>query len=151
MPLDLRPEGVGTEDVRFRLAVQLGNLDDLPPGMKEDVLGRDAGALEAPVTLTVPPVALYQAAFATTTKIDTIPGLTRRRQQEYSSASEESLTTNDTFAPPSALRAAPSGTGYAPRRYRESRLPRRACQKKQQRGFHLKLGDPWSKNGVRRN
>jgi len=58
------------------------------------------------------------------------------------------------FARPSALRAAPSGTGLSTRGHQRGRQG--AARKPLEHGtgyhrFHLKNANPWSKNGVRRN
>jgi len=57
------------------------------------------------------------------------------------------------FARPSALRAAPSGTGLSTRGHQRGRQG--AARKPLEHGtgyhrFHLKNANPWSKNGVRR-
>lgn len=65
--------------------------------------------------------------------------------------SEHDCTWCRRCAPPSALRASPSGTGYTPRRHQEraARWPpehgTRTCR------FHLKIAGPWSKIGGRRS
>ncbi|WP_353618297.1 DDE-type integrase/transposase/recombinase [Pseudodesulfovibrio nedwellii] len=71
---------------------------------------------------------------------------TRRRQPKYSLLVRCYINTACSYrsASPSALWAALSGTGYAPRQLHK-RTEQREC------GFHLKFGTPWSKNRVRRS
>jgi len=65
------------------------------------------------------------STFATTTKNDAIPGLTKRRLPEYTSASEESLTTYDVFAP---LRPQPCGLPLRRRATRSEGIVRSGSQ-----------------------